>query len=96
MNTVAEETFSNIRTVRAFSNEDAEIFRFNSGNSLVYKAGRKKTVYQAVYTLMSTVLLYGSMGTVMFVGVKLYLAGKLSIGSMATFLLYMSQFVFTF
>lgn len=36
MNTVAEETFSNIRTVRAFSNEDAEIRRFDAGNYVVY------------------------------------------------------------
>ena len=36
MNTVAEETFSNIRTVRAFSNEDAEIRRFEAGNLVVY------------------------------------------------------------
>ena len=45
MNTVAEETFSNIRTVRAFSNEDAEIGRFNNGNYVVYQAGRKKAIY---------------------------------------------------
>lgn len=96
MNTVAEETFSNIRTVRAFSNEDAEIKRFNLGNYVVYTAGRKKTVYQAVYTLLSTFLLYGSMGAVMFAGVRLYTNDKLTIGSMATFLLYLSQFVFTF
>lgn len=96
MNTVAEETFSNIRTVRAFSNEDAEIRRFDAGNYVVYTAGRKKTLYQAFYTLLSTLLLYGSMGAVMFCGVRLYLNDKLSIGDIATFLLYLSQFVFTF
>ena len=96
MNTVAEETFSNIRTVRAFSNEDAEINRFNAGNYVVYQAGRKKTIYSAVYSLLSTILLYGSMGAVMVVGVKLFTNGKLSIGNMAAFLLYLSQFVFTF
>ena len=36
MNTCAEETFSNIRTVKAFSNEDAEIGKFNVGNYVVY------------------------------------------------------------
>ena len=32
MSTVAEESFSNIRTVKAFSNEDAEIKKFAAGN----------------------------------------------------------------
>lgn len=96
MNTVAEETFSNIRTVRAFSNEDTEISRFNTGNYVVYQVGRKKAIYSAFYTLLSTVMLYGSMGAVMVVGVKLYLAGKLSVGAIGTFLLYLTQFVFTF
>lgn len=45
MNTVAEETFSNIRTVRAFSNENVEIGRFDQGNYVVYQAGRKKAIY---------------------------------------------------
>ena len=45
MNTVAEESFSNIRTVKAFSNEDAEIKKFYDGNVVVFKAGRKKAFY---------------------------------------------------
>ncbi len=36
MNTVAEESFSNIRTVKAFSNEDTEITKFTAGNLVVY------------------------------------------------------------
>jgi len=36
MNTVAEESFSNIRTVKAFANEDAEFRKFNTGNMVVY------------------------------------------------------------
>lgn len=45
MNTVAEESFSNIRTVKAFSNELAEIAKFREGNNVVYAAGRKKALY---------------------------------------------------
>lgn len=45
MNTVAEESFSNIRTVKAFSNEDAEFAKFEKGNTEVYSAGRRKTAY---------------------------------------------------
>jgi len=45
MNTVAEESFSNIRTVKAFSNEDTEIAKFATGNLVVYEAGRKKAAF---------------------------------------------------
>jgi ABC-type multidrug transport system fused ATPase/permease subunit len=45
MNTVAEESFSNIRTVKAFSNEDQEISKFTAGNLIVYEAGRKKAAF---------------------------------------------------
>jgi len=36
MNTVAEESFSNVRTVKAFGSEDVEIARFAEGNKIVY------------------------------------------------------------
>ena len=96
MSAVAEETLSNIRTVRAFSNEEGEIKRFDAKNGEVYRIGRKKVIYSAVYSLLTTILLYGSMGGVMYCGVRLYLNDKLSIGSIATFLLYVSQFVLFF
>ena len=53
MNTVAEESFSNIRTVKAFSNEVHEITKFESGNEIVFDAGRKKAQYQAVFATMT-------------------------------------------
>ena len=49
MNNVAEESFSNIRTVKAFNNEDEEIEKFQKGNSIVMKAGRKKAFYTGLY-----------------------------------------------
>jgi len=45
MNTTAEESFSNIRTVKAFSNEEDEALKFEAGNSHVYRIGRTKTLY---------------------------------------------------
>jgi len=53
MNTVAEESFSNIRTVKAFSNELAEVAKFASGNDVVYEAGKKKALFQAIFAFMT-------------------------------------------
>jgi ABC-type multidrug transport system fused ATPase/permease subunit len=36
MNTVAEESFANIRTVKAFSNEDEEMNKFANGNQVTF------------------------------------------------------------
>ena len=96
MSAVAEETLSNIRTVRAFSNEEGEIKRFDGGNCEVYRVGRKKVLYTAAYSFLTTILLYGSMGAVMVCAVRLYLNDKLTIGSIATFLLYLGQFTLFF
>jgi len=49
MNNVAEESFANIRTVKAFSNEAFEIKKFQKGNREVYLAGRRKAVYTGIY-----------------------------------------------
>ena len=96
MSAVAGETLSNIRTVRAFSNEEGEIKRFEAGNREVYRVGRKRTIYTATYEFLLTILLYGSMGAVMFCAVRLYLNDTLSIGSIATFLLYLGLFTLYF
>ena len=43
MNTVAEESISNVRTVKAFCSEDAEIEKFMEGNKVVYTVGARKS-----------------------------------------------------
>ena len=52
MTTVADESFGNIRTVKAFSNEDEEIKKFKAGSTLVYKIGVKKALMNAVYAFL--------------------------------------------
>jgi ABC-type multidrug transport system fused ATPase/permease subunit len=49
MSTIAEESFGNVRTVKAFSNEEEEIRKFNLGNQEVYKIGLKKVFWNAIY-----------------------------------------------
>ena len=96
MNTVAEESFSNIRTVKAFSNEDAEIAKFAAGNMIVYEAGRKKAVYQAIFAFATQVLLYGSMAAVVYIASLLYKKDKITVGEISSFLFYMLMLVFNF
>lgn len=52
MNSVAEESFSNIRTVKAFNNEEDEMKKFEKGNQVVYGAGRRKTIYTGINSML--------------------------------------------
>ena len=96
MNTIAEESFANIRTVKAFQNEEAEIERFAKGNELVYQMGRKKALYQSIFSFFSMALLFGSMAGIIYVASKLFEDGKITIGEISTFLFYMIQLLFNF
>lgn len=65
MSQVAEESFANIRTVKAFSNELEEEGKFLKGNLSTYKLAIKKAWYHAFLGLGVGVLAYGAMAAVM-------------------------------
>ena len=48
MNNVAEESFANVRTVKAFANEKNEIAKFDEGNVKVLNIGIKISNWQAI------------------------------------------------
>lgn len=72
MSTIAEESFGNVRTVKAFSNEDEEIRKFNLGNEEVYKIGLKKVFWNAVYSFTVQLCLYGSMALIIYIASVLF------------------------
>ena len=86
MNTVAEESFSNIRTVKAFSNESAEYDRFAAGDRIVYVAGRMQAFHKAIFGLITQLLNYGSMAAVLYIASLLYKKDKISIGEITAFM----------
>jgi ABC-type multidrug transport system fused ATPase/permease subunit len=53
MSTQAEETLSNIRTVKSFSNEDNEITKFEKVNDQVYVIGKQKVNWDAAFFFIS-------------------------------------------
>jgi len=89
MTIVAEEAFSNVRTVKAFSNEDAEVEKFALGNIGVYAVGMQKAYFQAAFTFSQQIFLYGGMAVVVKLGVYLYLNGLITVGAITSFLFYM-------
>ena len=68
ISTLAEESFSNIRTVKAFSNEEEEIRKFKRENDAVYKVGFKKALWSAFFNMFANFFFYGSMASILLVG----------------------------
>ena len=52
MTTIAEESWSNVRTVKAFSNETQEIEKFSRDNDRVFALGKEKAWYQSAFGLI--------------------------------------------
>jgi len=96
MTTVAEESFSNVRTVKAFSNEAEECSRFNEGNTIVYNYGVIKAKWAGLFSFVVQVLLYGAMAGVIYMASVQYENGKISIGQITSFLFYMIMLLFNF
>ena len=96
MSTVAEESWANVRTVKAFSNETSEIEKFDKDNEKVYALCKEKDWWMSGFGLLVQILLFGSMVIVMYVSTLLYQNGKLSIGAISSFLLYMLLLLFNF
>ena len=96
MNTVAEESFSNVRTVKAFCSEDSEIAKFEVGNKVVYNSGTKKACAQAGLSFITSIILYGSMIGVVYVARLQKEEGDITVGAVASFMYYMLQLVFNF
>mmetsp|Transcript_5364 Transcript_5364/g.6599 ORF Transcript_5364/g.6599 Transcript_5364/m.6599 type:complete len:286 (+) Transcript_5364:133-990(+) len=96
MNTIAEESFANIRTVKAFANELFETSKFGDGNEIVYQAGRKKAIYDSIFAFMTQFLLYAAMAGVIYTASRLYEEGTITIGQISAFIFYMLMLIFNF
>ncbi len=68
---MAEETFSNVRTVKAFATEKEEVGRYNVGNIEVYNYGVTKTLWYAYFQFVSNLFVYGAMAAICAIGTTL-------------------------
>jgi ATP-binding cassette subfamily B protein len=96
MSAVAEESFGNIRTVKAFANEVEETDKFNTNNLAVYDIAKYRCIWQGFFVFMIQVLLYGSMSAIIYFAGKQYENGKIDIGTITSFLFYMILLMFNF
>jgi len=93
---IAEETFSNVRTVKAFATEQEESNRFRSGNVDVYNVGYTKAVWYGGFNFVANFFVFGSMAAILVLGAKLCEQDKLTVGAITAFLFYMMQILMNF
>ena len=72
MNTIGEETFANVRTVKAFATEETEIKRFRECNMKVLYYGKWKAISIGIFSFFMTIIFWTSMGGICFYAYILY------------------------
>jgi ABC-type multidrug transport system fused ATPase/permease subunit len=96
MSTIADESLGNIRTVKAFANEEEELRKFSVGSDEVYKLGVQKAYWMGFFGFFTQACLYGAMALIIYVASILYERGEITIGTITSFLFYMIMMLFNF
>lgn len=93
--TVAEETFSGVRTVRAFAQEKGEIARYGEAVQRSYDLAAKRALAMGIFNGFIGFAGYGTIALVVWYGGRLVLDGDMSSGELTAFLLYTLMVAFS-
>ncbi|MEE4271519.1 MAG: ABC transporter transmembrane domain-containing protein [Thermoanaerobaculales bacterium] len=87
-NEAAEETIAGIRTVRSFAREAAETRRYSERVWESFEVSRRRIRVVAFFVGAMTLAAFGSVSAVLWFGGRMVMTGDLSVGELATFILY--------
>ena len=85
---VAEESISNIRTVRSFARERYEASRYEAKLQQTYDLGVQMALYASIFVAFFGLVGSASLIAVLWYGATLVLSGDLSSGTLTSFVLY--------
>jgi ATP-binding cassette, subfamily B, bacterial len=88
---VAEESLSNAALVQAYNRQDHEVSRFRKENEASFAAEMKTTRLDALFTPLVDIIQVLGVGIVIAVGTWELSQGRLTIGGLIVFLVYLSQ-----
>ena len=92
---IAEECFSNIRTVKAFSTEEEETQHFQAVNKKAYTVAIKKVIMAAAYRATTHLIINTGVLGVLWYGGYCVISGTLSSGQLVSFLIYANDYTDT-
>ncbi len=87
-NEAAEEAIAGIRTVRSFAREAAEAGRYSERVWESFGVSRRRIRVVALFVGVMTLSAFGSVAAVLWFGGRMVMAGDLTVGELATFILY--------
>mmetsp|Transcript_16113 Transcript_16113/g.27235 ORF Transcript_16113/g.27235 Transcript_16113/m.27235 type:complete len:335 (+) Transcript_16113:818-1822(+) len=93
---IAEEAFSNIRTVKAFATEDHECSEYFKMNDSIFAKAKKQARCYGGFQFMMTFIMFGSMDALIYFAAYLNSQDALSIGDFTSFQFYMFSFLLNF
>ena len=96
MTITASESCSNIRTVKAFSNEEEESRKFRIDSLKVLEQGKKKALMTGSQQMLSQIFLYFTLALILYVSKLMFERNKLKIGNISTFMLYILGLIWQF
>ncbi|CAL8287871.1 unnamed protein product [Merluccius merluccius] len=91
-NQVATETFSNIKTVQSFANEDGEIKRYEQRLDDIYALNKREAFAYAASTWANNSTTLALKVFILYYGGTLVTGGNISSGDLVSFVLYELQF----
>jgi ATP-binding cassette subfamily B protein len=85
---LAEESLSNVRTVRAFASERREVERYATAIDRGYDLASRRIATSSVFMGVAMTAGFGAVALVFWYGGRLVLGGALSAGALTSFLIY--------
>ncbi|MBJ3786150.1 ABC transporter ATP-binding protein [Devosia sediminis] len=87
---VMEENLGGIRVVRAFSGQNHELGKFDAASKAALELAHQRVLVRVKNTSMMTFSFFAAMGLVLWVGGNKVIAGEMSVGTLASFLTFMT------
>ncbi|GAA4446817.1 ABC transporter transmembrane domain-containing protein [Ravibacter arvi] len=87
-NVVVEETFQNVHTVKAFTNEKLEIARYKTSLDKVVALLLEAATYRGAFVSFLILVMFGGIVCIVWYGASLIQTGELSISALFTFVIY--------
>jgi ATP-binding cassette, subfamily B, bacterial len=85
---IADETLNAIQTVQAFTLEEVNVRRFDAAVEDSFKAAVRRTKTRSTLTALATMLIFGAITFVLWVGAHAVVRGEMTGGQLGQFLLY--------
>ncbi|WEJ58897.1 ABC transporter ATP-binding protein [Devosia sp. FJ2-5-3] len=87
---VMDENLSGIRVVRAFAGQAFELAKFDRASKAALELAHRRVIVRVSNTSIMTFSFFAAMGLVLWVGGNKVIAGEMSIGTLASFLTFMT------